>query len=135
MSAVVLGVGEILAIISHVKKWVTNLIRANKERKEQSIDALRAVVQAARKTKIYSPYLHKEDNKSIDKKAELSALWTDLSFALVDIGLIKLSKSCNNLGSYWADPAAFEENFIETLGNRLQDIEERARKSLKEITK
>ena len=136
MSAVELSVGEILAIISHVKKWATNLIRANKERKEQSKKALRAVVEAARTTKIYLRSLREGEQKSIDEEAKLSELWTTVYFALDDIsGLNKLAKSCNDLGSYWADPDEFEENFLEKAGNRMEDIEKRAEKSLKGLTK
>ena len=53
MPAIEIGVGEILSIITHIKKWVTNLLRAKKERKKQSREALEAVILAIIETQIY----------------------------------------------------------------------------------
>jgi hypothetical protein len=64
MPVVELGVSEWLTIITHVKKWVTNLLRAKSERKKQSKEALRAVIKAVRETTIYLRILREEGQKS-----------------------------------------------------------------------
>ena len=76
MPVVELGVSEWLTIITHVKKWVTNLLRAKSERKKQSKEALRAVIRAVRETTIYLRDLREGGQKSIKKERELSLLWT-----------------------------------------------------------
>ena len=133
MPVVGLSPSEWLAIITHVKKWVANLSRAKTERKKQSNKALRAVIKAVRQTKIYLRHLRDGGKKSIEKERKLSMLWTGLSFDLSDIGLKKLADRCDSMGSYWADPAEFDEAFLNRAGNRLPDIEKLAEASLKDL--
>lgn len=133
MPVVELGVNEWLTIITHVKKWVTNLIRAKSERKKQSKEALRAVIRAVRETTIYLRNLREGGQKSIDRERELSLLWTELSFRLEDLGLKKLANRCSLKGRYWADPAAFNKTFLNRIEIRLSDIEQLAYASLKEF--
>jgi len=133
MPVVELGVSEWLTIITHVKKWVTNLLRAKSERKKQSKEALRAVIKAVRETTIYLRSLREGGQKSIEKERELSLLWTDLSFGLEDLGLKKLATRCSMKGRYWADPAAFNKTFLNRADIRLADIEQLAYASLKEF--
>lgn len=122
-----------LTILSHVKKWVTNLLRARTERKRQSKKALRAVIEAVRETKIYLRGLREGEEKSIKEEKKLSKLWTDLSFELKDLGLTKLADRCNIKGSYWADPTEFDKDFLDSAGNRLEDIEQLAEASLEAL--
>jgi len=133
MTVVELGVSEWLTIITHVKKWVTNLLRAKSERKKQSKEALRAVIRAVRETTIYLRDLREGGQKSIDKEKELSLLWTELSFKIEDLGLKKLANRCSVKGRYWADPAAFNKTFLNQADIRLSEIEKLAYTSLKEL--
>lgn len=133
MPVVELGVSEWLTIITHVKKWVTNLLRAKSERKKQSKEALRAVIRAVRETTIYLRDLREGGQKSIKKERELSLLWTELSFKLDDLGLKKLANRCSLKGRYWADPAAFDKAFLNRADIRLSEIEQLAYASLKEL--
>ena len=133
MPVVELGVSEWLTIITHVKKWVTNLLRAKSERKKQSKEALRAVIRAVRETTIYLRDLREGGKKSIKKERELSLLWTELSFKLDDLGLKKLANRCSLKGRYWADPAAFDKAFLNRADIRLSEIEKLAYASLKEL--
>jgi len=135
MPVVELSTIEWLSIITHVKKWVGNLRRAKAERKQESKQALRAVIKAVRETTIYLRNLRQGGEKSIDKERDLSLLWTDLSFKLEDLSLGKLAKRCSIKGRYWADPAPFEKDFLDRAGIRLSDIEQLARASLKELQK
>jgi hypothetical protein len=125
-----LGASEILSIITHLKKWVINLLRAKAKRKQQSKKALRAVIKAVRETTIYLRIIRDTGKKSIKKERELSLLWTDLSFKLEDIKLKKLAENCMKLSRYWAEPSDFDESFLEKAGNRLSDIEQLAQASL-----
>lgn len=133
MPVVELGVNEWLTIITHVKKWVTNLLRAKSERKKQSKEALRAVIRAIRETTIYLRDLREGGQKSIDRERELSFLWTELSFKLEDLGLKKLANRCDLKGRYWADPATFNKIFLNLADIRLSDIEQLVYGSLKEF--
>jgi hypothetical protein len=133
MSISAISASEWLLIITHAKKWLTNLVRAKAERKKQSKAALRAVITAVRETTIYLRNFRENEVKSIDKERELSLLWTELSFKLKDIGLTELSNRCSLKGRYWADPAAFDEFFLERANIRLKDIERLAETSLSEF--
>ena len=133
MPVVELGVSEWLTIITHVKKWVTNLLRAKSERKKQSKKALRAVIKAVRETTIYLRDLREGGQKSIDRERELSVLWTELSFKLEDLDLKKLAIRCSLKGRYWADPVAFNKAFLNQADIRLSEIEKLAHTSLKEL--
>jgi len=136
MPAVVLSVSDWITIITHVKKWVTNLLRAKSERKKESKEALRAVIKAVRETTIYLRILREERPKSIAREKKLSLLWTELSFRLEDLRLKKLAHRCSILGRYWADPEAFTKNFLDSADiGRLLDIEKLAYASLKELKK
>ncbi len=136
MTVVELGVSEWLAIITHLKKWAANLVRAKSERKRQSKDALRAVIKAVRETAIYLRLLREGRPKSIAREKKLSLLWTELSFRLEDLSLKKLANRCGILGRYWADPAAFKKSFLDSPDIvRLLDIEKLAYASLKALKK
>ncbi len=127
------SISEWLLIITHVKKWVTNLLRAKAERKKESKEALRAVITAVRKTTLYVRDLRENSRKSIEKEEQLSLLWTELSFKLEDLGLTSLSKRCYLKGRYWADPTSFNEELLERAKIRLKDIEQLAETTLKEL--
>ena len=135
MPAVELSASEWLVIITHVKKWVTNLLRAKANRKRESKDALRAVIKAVRKTTLYIRNIHEGGKKSIKTEGELSLLWTELSFRLEDLGLGKLARRCDIKGSYWADPTSFDKVSLFRADTRLSEIEEIANSSLKELKK
>jgi len=127
---------EWLTIVTHVKKWVTNLLRAKSERKKQSKEALRAVIKAVRETTIYLRILREKRPKSIARERKLSLLWTELSFRIEDLGLEKLAHRCQIMGKYWADPADFTRDFLQgTDLRRLSDIEKLAYASLKVLKK
>jgi len=128
-----LSAKELLSIITHVKQWVGNLRRAKQQRKQESKKALRAVISAVRETTVYLRGLKEEQPKSIDKEERLSLKWTQLAFALEDLGLNKLATRCSIKGRYWANPADYDQDFLERAGMRLADIERMAQKSLKEL--
>ncbi len=133
MSVVGLSIIDILKIITHIKKWVTNLLRAKEKRKEQSKAALEAVILAVRKTKFYLSSLQRNVKKSIENERELMLLWTEVSFKTRKIKLKELANRCNDLGKYWANPSDFSKDFLSTAGNRLSDIERIAETILDQI--
>lgn len=128
-----LSAKELLSIINHVKQWVGNLRRAKQQRKEESKKALRAVISAVRETTVYLRSLKEGGKKSIAKEERLSLKWTQLAFALEDLGLNKLAARCTIKGRYWANPAEFDPDLLERAGMRLSDIETLAQKSLQEL--
>ncbi|MDH4219736.1 MAG: hypothetical protein OEW23_13280, partial [Candidatus Aminicenantes bacterium] len=70
------------------------------------------------------------------RERKLSLLWTELSFRLEDLGLEKLANRCSIMGRYWADPAVFTQDFLDTADTRrLSDIEKLAYASLKVLKK
>ncbi len=100
-------------LIKHLKQWLTNLKRASTDRQRQSIEALRAVVIAARHTQTYVRRLNDKVNQDHTQEAKLSEMWTELGFRLSDLGLSKLSKRCDIKGRYWADPDRFDSEFLQ----------------------
>jgi hypothetical protein len=133
MAVTELGPKEWLFIISHVKQWVTNLRRAKRERKEESKEALRAVITAIRETTVYLRSLSEGHAKSFEKEERLALEWTELGFRLEDLGLDKLAKRCSIRGVHWANPDAFDDEFLDKAGARLEDIEKMARASLSDL--
>lgn len=128
-----LSTGGLLSIITHLKQWVGNLLRARDERKKESKDALRTVITASRKTAIYLRRLREGGGKSLEKEEELSLLWTELSFRVTDLKLNKLAERCHLMGQYWAAPTLLDPAFLNRAVERLAEVEELANTSLETI--
>ncbi len=121
------------ALIRHLKQWLTNLRRAGNARKSQSIQALRAVVIAARATRVYLRELNDTAKRDHAREAKLSKMWTKLGFVLVDLGLGQLAKRCDVTGRYWADPGEFDREFLDRADVGLTRMEQLARQMVAEV--
>lgn len=115
---------DLISLLTHVKRWISNLSRAGKDRKAESRKALRSVILAVRETEIYIRHIKDGGGKSIKTERELSLRWTELSFELEDIGLNKLANRCRVTGKYWADPKKFSTSFLDSLADKLNQIEQ-----------
>lgn len=124
---------SIWELVKHTSRWLTNLKRANKERKEQSIRALRQVVLTARKTSVYMRQLKESGKQSHKVEAELTVLWTELSFALEDLGIEKLAKRCRIKGKQWQDPKKMDKEYLTKADVSLIRMEQIANAVLREI--
>ncbi len=124
---------EWIELLTHLKKWVSNLRRASKQRKLESKMALRDVIKAIRKTTIYARSLQQNKAISVQQESELSLLWTELSFKLDDLGLTKLAKRCHITGIYWSDPSLLNTDFLDKAQVGLADIERLAKLNLQEL--
>jgi hypothetical protein len=120
-------------LIKHLKQWLTNLNRASNARQRRSIEALRAVVVAARHTQAYVRRLNDTANQDHKQEAKLSEMWTELGFKLTDLGLSKLAKRCDIKGRYWADPRRFDNEFLQKADVGLERMEQLARQMLAQI--
>ena len=119
-------------LFGHLRSWLANLKRASDARKRESIDALRAVVLAARHTQVYLRHLRERGRQDHDTEARLAGMWTELGFRLQDLGLAKLAKRCDINGRYWADPEQFDDEFLRRADIGLQRMEQLARQLLAE---
>ena len=128
-----ISAGLLWEIFKHAGSWLTNLNRASDQRKQQSIDALRNIILASRETAVYIRQMN--DTSSRDHAAEkhLSALWTDLGFALQDLGISKLAKRCNIKGKQWAMPEHYDADFIKKADVSLDRMERLAQEILLKI--
>lgn len=124
---------EWLDLLTHVKQWVSNLLRARTKRKAESKKALRSVLLAVRETEIYVRKLKEGGKKSIKAEEKLSMRWTNLSFLLEDLKLEKLAKRCEIKGRYWANPSRYDSDFLNKAGTRLPEVERVAVLALAEI--
>ena len=120
-------------LFRHLGRWLTNLHRAGDKRKRESIDALRAVIVAARQTKTYVRKLKRSTEADHTREAELSEMWTELGFRLEDLGLGRLAKRCDIKGRYWADPAQFEREFLRKADVGLERLEQLARQMVAQV--
>lgn len=120
-------------LVKHAGSWVVNLQRARTSRKEESVEALRKVVIAARHTAVYMRQLQDTGQRSHKKEEELAILWTELSFALEDLGMDKLAKRCRIKGKEWADPQSMDVSYLEKADAGLERMEQLANALLKEI--
>ena len=125
--------GLLWEILKHASSWLANLGRASKGRKEQSIRALRDVITASRETAVYIRQLKEAGNRSHDTETHLSVLWTELGFALQDIGINKLAKRCQIKGKHWAKPDHYNQDFLEKADISLDRMEKLANEILVQI--
>jgi len=121
------------ALFRHLGSWLGNLSRARQQRKRESIEALRAVVIAARHTQAYLRELEDTGQHDHATEANLAGLWTELGFRLSDLGLTKLAKRCDIRGRYWADPNILDADFLQRADIGLERMEQLARQLLAEI--
>ena len=63
--------------------------------KRESIEALRAVIVAARQTQAYVRRLEDTGRQDHAEEARLAELWTELGFRLGDLKLDRLAKRCD----------------------------------------
>ena len=122
-------------LTKHTASWLSNLKRAKKERRKESVTALRKVVIASRKTSIYLRKLKESGTRSIDEEGELSLLWTALGFELKDLGLQKLSERCSLAGKHWEDPEKSDTVLLQKADASLERLELLAQELLDEIEK
>ncbi len=120
-------------LIKHTSSWVTNLKRAKDARKKESVEALRKVVIAARKSSVYMRQLRDAGKRCHQTESELSTLWTELGFALDDLGISKLAKRCQIKGKHWADPEKTDREYLEKADVGLEKMERLATELLHEI--
>lgn len=120
-------------LVKHLKQWLVNLRNAGQARKTESIDALRAVIVAARQTSAYVRRLNELGQQDHAEEANLTAMWTELSFKLADLKLSKLAKRCDIKGRYWANPAQIDAEFLEKADVGLERMEQLARQMVAEI--
>jgi hypothetical protein len=129
----VLSSSQLWEILKHAGSWLANLGRASKERKEQSIRAVRDVITASRETAVYIRQVKEAGNRNHATEAHLSVLWTELSFALEDIGISKLAKRCQIKGKHWADPDHYDQEFLQKADVSLERMEKLANEILMQI--
>ena len=120
-------------LFKHLRQWLVNLDRAGKQRKRESIAALRAVTVAARATRAYLRRIADTARSDHAEEARLSEMWTGLGFKLRDLGLGALAKRCDISGRYWADPAQFDADFLDKADIGLERMEQLARQLLAEV--
>jgi len=120
-------------LLKHLSQWLGNLSRAKQQRQRESIEALRAVVLAARHTQAYLRQLEDTGNQDHATEAKLAGLWTELGFRLIDLGLSKLAKRCDIRGRYWANPNNLDADFLQRADIGLERMEQLARQLLAEV--
>jgi hypothetical protein len=120
-------------LFKHLRQWLGNLSRAGSDRKRQSIEALRAIVVAARHTQVYVRQLEGSGRQDHATEAQLAEMWTDLGFRLTDLGLSKLAKRCDIKGRYWAYPDQFNNDFLQKADVGLERMEQLARQLIASI--
>ena len=120
-------------ILKHAKSWLANLVRASDKRKEQSVRAVRDVIKASRETAVYMRVVKDTGNRDHHTEAQLAVLWTELGFALEDIGIHKLAKRCEIRGKLWANPSQFDQDFLDRADVSLESMERLANQILAQI--
>lgn len=120
-------------LLKHASAWLANLGRASQARKQQSIKALRGVITAARETAVYLRQMQDTGSHCHQTEARLAVLWTELGFALQDIGIDKLAKRCQITGAVWADPQRYDAAFLQKADVSLEKMEKLASQILAQI--
>jgi len=126
----VLSPAALWDLIKNASRWLVNLRRANHTRQQASLNALRKVVMAARKTAVYMRQLDDTQQRHYPTEVELATLWTELGFALEDLKVTKLAKRCSINGKQWADPKSLDKDFLAKADAGLDRIEQLANQLL-----
>lgn len=130
-----ISAGLLWDIFKHVRSWLANLHRASDGRKQQSIRALRDIITASRETAVYIRQMKDNGARDHSTESHLSVLWTELGFALEDLGINKLAKRCKIKGKHWSNPGHYEKSFIEKADISLERMERLAREILHAINR
>ena len=125
--------GLLWEVFKHLRSWLANLSRAGEARKRESVNALREVITAARETAVYMRRMQDTGARDHATEARLARLWTELGFALEDLGMGKLAKRCHVTGRQWADPSFYDEEFLKRADVSLERMEGLAREILREV--
>ena len=120
-------------LFKHLSQWLGNLSRAKQQRQRESIEALRAVIVAARHTQAYLRQPDDTGQQNHATEAQLATLWTELGFRLSDLGLTKLAKRCDIRGRYWANPDELDAEFMQRADVGLERMEQLARTLLADV--
>jgi len=115
------------ALLANLGRYLANLARAGRQRKEESRRALQGVIRATRQTKVYLRAMDAKGKRDFSKEERLTDTWTKLSFELKKLGVEALAKRCDIAGGYWSDPDKFSEKFLNKAKVKLQDLEIEAR--------
>lgn len=122
-------------LVKHAGNWVANLKRAQGARKKESIAALRKVIIAADRTAVYLREIRDTGKRSHRIEDELAQLWTELGFALEDLGIERLAQRCRINGKQWAKPDEMDQAYLRKAHLGLLRIEAMAREVLNDIGK
>ena len=128
-----INAGLLWQIFIHARSWLANLNRAGEQRKRQSIDALRGIITAARRTSVYLRQLEETGRRNHATEEELSVRWTELGFMLEDLGITRLAKRCQITGKHWSDPNHYDRDFLEKADVSLERMERLAAGILHQI--
>mgnify|MGYP003624983074 FL=1 len=120
-------------LFNHGSRWLLNLRRAKGERKQASVTALRKVITSSRETAVYIRQLNDSGERDHNTERHLSVLWTELGFALEDLGILKLAKRCQIKGKHWSNPSHYDKDFLDKADVSLDRMERVAREVLAEI--
>jgi len=96
---------------------------------------VRDVIIASRETAVYMRSIKETGNRNHETEARLSTLWTELGFALQDIGILKLAKRCEIRGKLWVNPTQYDQGFLEKADVSLESMEKLANQILVQINR
>lgn len=130
-----ISAGLLWDIFKHGRSWLANLQRAGDARKQQSIKALRDIILASRETAVYIRKMNDTTTRDHDTERHLALLWTELGFALKDLGIDKLAKRCQISGKQWSNPHHYDEDFIAKADISLDRMEQMAQQILHDINR
>ncbi|UFS62545.1 hypothetical protein LOH54_00075 [Sulfurimonas sp. HSL-3221] len=128
-----ISAGVLWDIFKHTGSWLINLGRAGEARKRQSVTALRNVITAARETSVYIRQVRDTGKRDHAAEKDLTLLWTELGFALHDLGIEKLARRCQIKGKEWSDPEQYNPVFLEKAHISLERMERIAKEILRQI--
>ena len=120
-------------LFRHASRWLSNLRRAGKARKQASISTVRELVTIARETAVYLRQISETGRHDHAIERQLTAGWTNLGFKLKDLGLTRLAKRCQITGKHWANPDHYDDDFLHKADISIERMEKLALELLQKI--
>jgi hypothetical protein len=116
-------------ILDGLSKILGPIATLSKDRRELKDSAFRAISNALDETFLYYRDINNGGQRNLEREALLSKYWSAAAIPMRHFDE-QLSNICEHKSEYWVNPDNYDDNDIEQLGIRLDDVRQAYRKML-----
>ena len=120
----------VLKAFQSLGAWLDRFLKGRADRTEREKQAIRELLKALGKTKVYLASLKRSD-ADLAEETRLVELWFSAASAFYGINP-ELAQQLELKGEYWTDPDVWSDTDVREAGIHIEDISEKAREILGE---